>query len=59
MLGLAEQMAVFAQVKGVSLVTGADGAASQAAGSSLIVLETCPDIAATPAGGTPLAGTGN
>ena len=59
MLGLAEQMPVFAQVKGVSLVTGAGEAAGQAAGSSLIVLETCPDISAPPAGGTPLAGTGN
>ena len=57
-LGFAEQMLVFAQVKGVSLVTGADGAASQAAGSPVLVLEKSPDLAATPDLGTPLAGTG-
>jgi molybdate transport system ATP-binding protein len=56
-LGLAEQMLVFAQVKGVSLVTGADGAAGQPAGPPVLVLEKSPDIAATPAVGTPLAGT--
>ena len=36
LLGLAEAMTVFAQVKGVSLVSGADEAASQGAGPDLI-----------------------
>jgi molybdate transport system ATP-binding protein len=57
-LGFAEQMLVFAQVKGVSLVAGADGVASQVAGSPVLVLEKSPDRAATPDLGTPLAGTG-
>lgn len=58
LLGLAEQMLVFAQVKGVSLVTGADGAASRAPETPLIVLENSPGIAAPASVGTRLAGTG-
>ena len=57
LLGLAGQMLVFAQVKGVSLVTGADGTAGQAAGSPVIVLEKSPELAAPPDVGTRLAGT--
>jgi molybdate transport system ATP-binding protein len=57
-LGLAEQMPVFAQVKGVSLVTGADGVAGQDMKSRAIVPEGSPDLVASPAVGTPLAVTG-
>jgi len=57
-LGLAEQMLVFAQVKGVSLVTSADGGASYDGGSPAIAVERSPDIAAPAAVGTPLAETG-
>ena len=57
MLGLAEQMSVFAQVKGVSLVTGRDGAAGQAAESPAVIAEKSPGIAAPPDVGTRLAGT--
>ena len=56
-LGLAEQMLVFAQVKGVSLVTGADGGANHDRGSPSIALERSPDIAAPATVGTPLAVT--
>ena len=55
-LGLAEQMPVFAQVKGVSLVSGA---ASQDATSRPAVLDSTPEIAASPDAGTALAGTGS
>jgi molybdate transport system ATP-binding protein len=58
LLGLTEQMLVFAQVKGVSLVTGADGAAGRDAGSHAVFLEKSPGIAAPPDAGTRLAGTG-
>ena len=52
LLGLAEQMLVFAQVKGVSLVTGTAGQGSQA-----LPAEISPPIAAPPDAGTRLAGT--
>ena len=52
LLGLAEQMLVFAQVKGVSLVTGAAGR-----GSPALPTEISPPIAARADVGTPLAGT--
>jgi molybdate transport system ATP-binding protein len=52
LLGLAEQMLVFAQVKGVSLVTGAAGR-----GPPVLAVEISPPIAAPTDVGTPLAGT--
>jgi molybdate transport system ATP-binding protein len=57
LLGLAEQMLVFAQVKGVSLVSGVDGAASHDTGSRAIVIENSPGIAAPPEAGAGLAET--
>jgi len=54
-LELAEAMSVFAQVKGVSLVSGPDGADDQAAESGMIVLEPSiestliPDLVTPPA----------
>ncbi len=54
MLELVEGMVIFAQIKGVSLVSGADGADGQAEGSRMIV----PENAAAPPAGTRLAGTG-
>jgi molybdate transport system ATP-binding protein len=59
LLGLAEQMPVFAQVKGVSLVSGVDGTASEGAGSQAFVLENAPGIAALPDAGKALAETGH
>ncbi len=58
LLGLAEQMLVFAQVKGVSLVTGADGGVGHATGSPATILEKSPDFATAPDLGTRLAGSG-
>ena len=55
LLGLAEQMPVFAQVKGVSLVSRAP---SPEVGSPAFVLENAPGIAASPDASTPLAETG-
>jgi len=52
LLGLAEQMLVFAQVKGVSLVAGTAGQ-----GPQVLPVEISPPIAAPADVGTPLAGT--
>ena len=57
LLGLAEQMAVFAQVKGVSLVSGPDGNAGQDTPSRIIVPEKQSETTATLDVGTRLAGT--
>jgi len=56
-LGLAEQMPVFAQVKGVSLVSGAAGRARHDAEQYPVELQDSPGIAVPPDFGTALAGT--
>lgn len=57
-LGLAEKMDVFAQVKGVSLVSGVEGAATPDTGSRTIVGENASTNAAAPDIGTRLAEPG-
>jgi len=56
-LGLAEGMNVFAQVKGVSLVSGPDTTDDQTAGSGMTFLEPIPESTLIPDLGTPIAGT--
>ncbi len=56
-LELAEAMSVFAQVKGVSLVSGADGAGDQGAGADMIVPEKPFESVVIPDVGTRIAGT--
>jgi molybdate transport system ATP-binding protein len=55
LLGLAEGMNVFAQVKGVSLVSGADAAYGRSAASRIIVPEKSAGISAAPLVGARIA----
>ena len=56
-LGLTEAMTVFAQVKGVSLVSGVDETGRQGVGTHLILPEKSVENSAAPPAGTPIAGT--
>ncbi len=56
LLGLAEAMNVYAQVKGVSLVAGPDMDDSHDAGPAMTVLEPSPGSILIPDLGTPIAG---
>lgn len=57
-LGLAETMNVFAQVKGVSLVSGPDTMDSQHAGSGVSLLDPPPESTLIPDFGIPITGLG-
>jgi molybdate transport system ATP-binding protein len=56
-LGLAEGMNVFAQVKGVSLVSGPDPTGDRPSGPDMTFLEPIPESTLIPDLGTPVAGT--
>ena len=59
LLGLAEGMNVFAQVKGVSLVSGADAAYGRAAASRVVLPEKSAGNSAAPPVGARMAEPGN